>query len=379
LHLRRCDESYSYKLGTFMVGRIKEFSAEGYRSIHRIDVRFDDVNLITGPNGCGKSNLFNSFRLIRAATEGRLSQAIALEGGMDSIMWAGPRQDGPVRMRISLVADPFEYRLELGYRPANEFPLFPLDPQIKSEIVKLGGKVMVDRKSSVANLVSAQGRKQLRVDLVDSESIFAQIGDPEEFHYLYSLKELAARWAFYHEFRTDADSPLRRPGLATFSPRLNDDGSNVGTMLYIIQRRGDFDRMSEILGAAFPGSRFHADGGNFWMEVEGINRIIEPREFSDGTLKFLCLAAICFGTHPPPLIALNEPETSLNPALFEPLADLLTNAAQSSQLWITTHSEALSKALVDRLACKPIRLDKVDGATVRAGLSPRNYYSSKED
>jgi predicted ATPase len=281
-------------------------------------------------------------------------------------------------MSVSLVSDPFEYQLVLGLRPANEMPLFPLDPQIKSETVKLGGKVMVDRKSSVAHLSSAQGRKHLRVDLVDSESIFAQIGDPEDFHYLYSLKELVARWAFYHEFRTDADSPLRRPGLATFSPRLSDDGSNVGTMLYIIQSRGDFPRLSQILSTAFPGSRFMADGGRFWMEVEGIRRRIEPREFSDGTLKFLCLAAICFGTHPAPLIALNEPETSLNPALFEPLADLLTNAANGSQLWITTHSEALSKALVDRLACKPIRLDKVNGETVRAGRSPCNYFTEGE-
>jgi predicted ATPase len=96
---------------------------------------------------------------------------------------------------------------------------------------------------------------------------------------------------------------------------------------------------------------------------------------SDGTLKFLCLAAICFGVHPPPLIALNEPETSLNPSLLEPLADMILHASTGGQLWITTHSEALSKALVDRLACKPIRLDKVDGEPVRAGRSRTTYYA----
>ena len=361
-----------------MVGKIQEFSVEGYRSIHRIDIKFDDVNLITGPNGCGKSNLFNAFRLVRAATEGRLSHAIALESGFDSILWAGPRKDGPVQMSISLVADPFEYKLVLGLRPRNELPLFPLDPQIKSEVVKLGGRVMVDRKSSVAHMSTVEGKRQLRVDLVDSESVFAQVGDPQDYHYLYSLRELVARWAFYHEFRTDADSPLRRPSLATFASRLDDDGSNLGTILYIIEQRGEFERLSEILRAAFPGSTFHATGGQFWMNVEGISRRIDPKEMSDGTLKFLCLAAICFGTHPPPLIALNEPETSLSPALYEPLADLLTHAASSSQLWITTHSEGLSQALISRLACKPIRLDKVNGETVRSGHTPGTYYLQED-
>lgn len=360
-----------------MTGQVQSFSVEGYRSIKSLDVRFDFVNLVTGPNGCGKSNLFNAFRLVRAATEGRLSQAIAEEGGLDSILWAGPRDDAPVRMSLNLKADPFEYRLVLGLRPASEFPLFPLDPQIKSEVIRLAGKVMVDRKSSVAHVSSIQGKRSLRTTLLDSESIFSQIGDPEEFSYLYSLREMVARWAFYQEFRTDADSPLRRPSLATYSSRLYEDGSNLGPILFIIQNRGDFGGLKSSFESAFPGSALHTDAGQFSVKVEGILRPIDPRELSDGTLKFLCLAAICYGAHPPPLIAFNEPETSLNPSLVEPLADMLANAANFSQLWITTHSEELSRALVNRLACRPIRLDKLDGETVPLGRKPGQYFSEE--
>jgi len=360
-----------------MVGQVQSFSVEGYRSVQNLHVTFDVVNLITGPNGCGKTNLFNAFRLIKAATEGRIGKALAEEGGLASILWAGSRGGAQPTVGVSLVAEPFEYRLELGIRPASELPLFPLDPQIKNEVVKLAGKVMVDRKSSIAHMSSVGGRRHLRTDLLDSESIFAQIGDPEEFSYLYNLREMVARWAFYHEFRTDADSPLRRPALATYSSRLADDGSNLGPILYIIQRQGDRDALDRILETAFPGTKVVTDYGQFSMEVDGIHRTIEPREFSDGTLKFLCLAAICFGTRPPPLIALNEPETSLNPSLLEPLADMLTYASAFSQLWITTHSEDLSRHLVNRIDCRPIQLDKVGGKTIRAGR-PNSAWSIED-
>jgi predicted ATPase len=366
-------------MATPRIGQAQTLEIVGYRSIKRIDITFDSVNVVTGPNGCGKSNLFNAFRLIKAATEGRLSKAIVEEGGLDSILWAGPAQKGPARMSIALSAHPFDYSLELGTRPASEFSLFPKDPQIKSEVVRLAGKVMVDRKSSVGKIFTAQGKAQQQYDLNDAESIFSQIGDPEEFHYLYTLRELVARWTFYHEFRTDAGSPLRRPPLQTLPTRLDEDGGNLGPMLYLIQERGEADMMQTIIASAFPGSRLVAGPSGFVMEVEGLRRKMQPPELSDGTLKFLCLVAACFAPRPAPLLAFNEPETSLNTRLFEPLADMLTHAAQYSQLWVTTHSEELNRALVDRLACKPIRLDKVDGETVRAGLSRRNVFALEEE
>lgn len=354
-----------------MTGQVQSLTVEGFRSIKGLDIEFGNVNLITGPNGCGKSNLFNAFRLVKSAVEGRLSQGIAFEGGLQSILWAGPKQEDSTPLKLTVIADPFEYCLELGLRPISEQPLFPLDPQIKGEDVKLGGQKMVDRGKSVVKVRALGGPWEMRIDLLDSQSIFSQIGDAAKYSYLYDLRELVQRWTFYHEFRTDAASPIRRPALATFAPRLFEDGSNLGPSLLIIRRYGDFDALEASFSKAFPGAKLLVQPDEVKIRYDGLYRSMGGGELSDGTLKFLCLAAACFSTRPAPLVAFNEPEISLNPAAIEPLAEMLAFAANSSQLWITTHSEALTQALVNRLDCVPIRLDKVDGETMLAKRAER--------
>lgn len=64
-----------------MFGQVQRLEVENLRSIRHVEVSLGAVNLVTGANGSGKSNLFNAFRLIRAAVEGRLAAAVAEQGG----------------------------------------------------------------------------------------------------------------------------------------------------------------------------------------------------------------------------------------------------------------------------------------------------------
>jgi len=71
---------------------LQQLAVSGYRSLQNVVLPLDQLTLITGANGSGKSNLFRSLNLIVAAARGDLVGALAREGGLPAVLWAGPEQ-----------------------------------------------------------------------------------------------------------------------------------------------------------------------------------------------------------------------------------------------------------------------------------------------
>ena len=105
---------------------IKKLNIEGYRSIRDLSLNLLPINVLTGPNGCGKSNLYNSLVLIARAAEGRLARAIAEEGGTPSVFWAGgervrlQRKRPPRRVIIGFEDEEFGYEIQIGRASCRE-------------------------------------------------------------------------------------------------------------------------------------------------------------------------------------------------------------------------------------------------------------------
>ena len=100
------------------------------------------------------------------------------------------------------------------------------------------------------------------------------------------------------------------------------------------------------------------------MSQPGLHRPTRAAELSDGTLRFLYLAAALLTPRPPGLLVLNEPETGLNPAVIEPLSELVTRAAETGQVILTTHSDLLADRLASEGASRVRLTRSAEGATV---------------
>lgn len=367
---------------------VHELRVSGYRSIANLTIALKRVNVLVGPNGCGKSNLYQSLALIWSAARGEFARTVAQEGGMDSMFWAGPRK-GKKEIQLGVVLDGADFEMTVATAPSPCGSMFPSDPSIVQE--KLTGKekgrpiAIVERGSGVAYVRDREGfRTPYGHELRREESILAQVTDPYQYPHLLALRNSISNWRFYHQFRSDAESPLRQRQVPVRTFIMAADGRDLASALRTICENGDDLTLNESIREAFDAARLSFEGGISGLEVglesRGLNRRLGARELSDGTLRYLCLLGALLSPIPPPLIALNEPESSLHPQLLEPLAKLIVRASLTSQIWLTTHSRPLAEAISAHSGVAPIELVKINGETMRAGRTDKRvYFTAEED
>ncbi len=177
-----------------------------------IALELGPLNIVFGPNGCGKSNIYNAIHLLTAAAEGRLSGFISEEGGLENMMWSGERSPldrHPRRLQNRLPdRHSFDYELQIASLEKLPYPTqFMLDPIVKEEKI-IGWPApagpssrVLQRKNQAAFLVDVTGGKVL------SPRVFMKMsrcsvrpGEPHRFPEVSRVRETLRRWRFYHEF-----------------------------------------------------------------------------------------------------------------------------------------------------------------------------------
>jgi len=389
--------------------RIREVSITGYRSLRAIRFPVGGLTVFVGANGVGKTNLYRGLQLLQATATGTLAREIASEGGMDSIVWAGKRKvNTPVRIKlhVSLASDTdrkgqsrldideadkiaYSYAIEVGL-PAPGAVALGLEPQVKQETLIYHGDrrpiVILERDRRYASAIDDDGKKHtLGAELLATETALSSIRDSGRFGDIDVVRRILMDWRFYHDFRSDKDSPLRQPCLAVTTPTLASDGSDLAAVFAtLISVRGHATELEQSVDDAFPGAQLKSTVSR--MASFGLNqpdfhpsRVFEANELSDGTLRYLALAGALLGLRLPAFIALNEPEASLHPDLLEPLARLIVRAAERTQVWVVTHSERLAAAFESVSGVAPRTVIKRKGETWIEGLRLGGDFAEDED
>ncbi|BCP54104.1 ATPase [Kaistia sp. 32K] len=369
--------------------RLTSVSADLYRSIRRIQVPVERLTVLVGKNGVGKTNLYRSLELLAAAARGTITREIAEEGGFESVLWAGPRAKGPVRLKLGAEFGEYFYSIEIGLpAPIDEAALTKTEPMVKAEelVHRSHGKAvtLMKRQGPSAWLRDESGRRQSYEEaLVPSETALSGFRDQGRFTELDLVRRALQDWRFYHDFRTDKASPIRQPALAITTPTLASDGYDLAAALAtVFEIRGEAPDIEAAIADAFPGTALITEFGkgtvSIGLQFPDLPRPLGAHELSDGTLHFLCLVAALSAYRLPGFIALNEPETSLHPELIPALARLIVRAAERTQVWVVTHSEALATALGEEAGVAPRVVVKQDGATWIEGLKLFGEFADQE-
>lgn len=382
---------------------LSTLAVRGYRSLREVVLPLHPLTVITGANGTGKTSLYRSLRLLADCGRGEVVGSLAREGGLESVLWAGPEQLGharrsgteqgtrrtrPVSLELGFASDDFGYCVDLGLpQSPGVNSAFAHDPEIKREVVFAGpvprrGATLVSRTRAHAEAHTDSGVEELSRSLPTHRSVLAEFAHPGMHPELAAARDRLRDWRFYDGFRVDAAAPVRRPQVGTRTPVLAADGVDLAAAVQTIIESGDSE-LDRAVAGAFDGATLSVGVGDGMFDLQlhqrGMLRPLRTAELSDGTLRFLLWAAALLSPQPPSLMVLNEPETSLHPDLVTPLAELIRAAAAQTQVVVVTHVRTMPELLgavpvaeADRHDTAEIEVYKDFGETRVTGLGLLN-------
>jgi predicted ATPase len=337
------------------------------------------LNLLIGPNGCGKSNLIEAVNLMRSAPK-ELRDVTRKGGGVAEWIWKGnPKEPASVEWAV---------RNSQGGPSLSHLVAFRVVAQafsLADERVEYGLEEIWRREGfffyryqhgqPMVNTIEDVKHSLARETIEGDRSILAQRRDPEAYPELAWLAQNYERVRIYREWTFGQNAVFREPQKADMrNDALEEDFSNLGLFLNRLKTRFPAAKKAILSGLKDLYDCIH----DFDVSVQfgAVQVVFTEGDFSipatrlsDGTLRYLCLLAILCDPEPPPLICLEEPELGLHPDILPKVADLLRAASERTQLIVTTHSDILVDAMTETPEAVVV-CSKENGQTFMERLSP---------
>ena len=349
--------------------KILKLEVEGYRSLKDIVWEPGDLNILIGPNGSGKSNLLRILELISIASKGQLGKHIQKSGGMGALLWDGMAdgikfnvETSPVGDETSHEDDSLNYEMDL--RHLGKGSAYQINHELLANYhwVKTGEHPepfkLLERTPRSAVFFNNDRRHLVAPEesIFEEESFLSLLTALTPNRDIPPFQAYLKEWSIYHDLHVNSDAPIRQPTITRLEKRVETDGQNLISVLHTLYT-GDRDFKNDInlaMRAAF-GEDFDelifppASDQRTQLRVRWrtLRREQSAADLSDGTLRFLFLLTALASPDPAPLIAIDEPETGLHPSMLRLVAEYAADAADRTQVILTTHSPQFLDAFKD--------------------------------
>jgi len=309
------------------MAHLQKITLQGYKSIRSLQ-EFplnSGLNVLIGANGSGKTNFISFFSLLGYLMNGSLQSYVA-KSGADALLFRGV--EATPKMRAHLYFGLNEYKLEL--EAANDRTLF-----FAQESAPFDGPHF--------------GRSDYDQGVGHRESKIATARS-HEYAALKVTRDTLRSWRVYHFHDTSPDAAVMGRCNTADTQLLHSDAGNLAAILKNLGTE-DPDALFRIEETVRMVAPFFAkfdlpDLPNeqtqlMWRDRHAQETLYSPYQLSDGTIRYICLATLLLQPEPPAMLIVDEPELGLHPHAIDVLASMLTEAAERTQLLVSTQSSRL--------------------------------------
>jgi predicted ATPase len=302
--------------------QLSKIIIKGYKSIEECNVELGSLNILIGSNGSGKSNFIEFLRMARSISEKKLQVYVGKNGGPDALLHFGRKKAQTLSAEI--------YFGENGYK-------FSLEPTLDN-LMMFKNETMWRAEHGDCFINSGHFESE-------AENQKNRISD-------YTIP-IMKNWTVCHFHDTGETSPIKILNPINDNVYLRFDGRNLAAYLYMLKEKfaDHYWRIVQTIRmvAPFFGDFFLRPSlaNNNMIELEwfeaGQEVPFKAHQFSDGTLRFICLATFFLqpsSLQPDPII-IDEPELGLHPCAIKALAGIIQSVSTEKQIIISTQSTSL--------------------------------------
>lgn len=344
--------------------KLSKVTIGGYKSISYdkpITLQLNDVNILLGANGAGKSNIISFFRMLGYMMSKSFGLYVEKSGTANSLLHYGSKKT-PVMFGT----------LEFNDNKSIDSYHFSLSNAAPDRLIISEENIKYHRKTEnkpYEVLLEPNFRESA---LADSNNLVAK-----------SIYWLLAYCKVYQFHDSSSEGPLRQACPIDTANYLQSHGNNLPSFLLFLRDNyaDSYKRIVDYVCDVVPQFQdFYLEPNNKtislrWIDNSATDYRFNAHQFSDGSIRFIALATLLLqpAKTMPDVIILDEPELGLHPYAISQLAAMIKDASIHAQVIVATQS----KDLVDHFDIENVSVVEMDEKTQSTTVSHLNQEDYK--